>query len=72
MNLKKAICFALACACVATVSAQSSRNRSRTMRNVRSDAEAAQELILSRPELEGYLITDTGTWTSDGFSLLIP
>ena len=34
--------------------------------------EAAKELILSRPELEGYLITDTGTWTSDGFSLLIP
>ena len=34
--------------------------------------EAAKELILSRPELEGYLITDAGTWTSDGFSLLIP
>ena len=34
--------------------------------------EAAKELILSRPELEGYLITDTGTWTSDGFKLRIP
>ena len=34
--------------------------------------EAAKELIRSRPELEGYLIMDTGTWTSDGFSLLLP
>ncbi len=34
--------------------------------------EAAKELIRSRPELEGYLITDGGTWTSDGFSLLVP
>jgi len=34
--------------------------------------EAAKELIRSRPELEGYLIMDTGTWTSDGFSLLRP
>ena len=34
--------------------------------------EAAKELILSRPELEGYLITATGTWTSDGFHLLLP
>jgi len=34
--------------------------------------DAARALILGRPELEGYLITATGTWTSDGFSLLIP
>ena len=34
--------------------------------------DAAKELILSRPELEGYLITDTGTWTSDGFNLRLP
>jgi thiamine biosynthesis lipoprotein len=34
--------------------------------------EAAKELIQSRPELEGYLIMDSGTWTSDGFSLLVP
>ena len=47
MNLKKAVCFALACACVATVSAQYSRNRNtRTGRNAaKSDAEAAQELM---------------------------
>ena len=29
--------------------------------------EAARRLIESRPELEGYLITGTGTWMSDGF-----
>ena len=34
--------------------------------------DAARELILSRPELEGYLITASGTWTSDGFSLRLP
>ena len=34
--------------------------------------DAARELILSRPELEGYLITDAGTWTSDGFKLRLP
>ena len=34
--------------------------------------EAAKELILSRPELEGYLITDAGTWTSPGFNLRLP
>ena len=32
----------------------------------------AKALILSRPELEAYLITDTGTWTSDGFKLRLP
>ena len=30
--------------------------------------EGARELILSRPELEGYLITGDGTWASDGFA----
>ncbi len=30
--------------------------------------EAARELILSRPELEGYLITGDGSWMSDGFA----
>ena len=40
--------------------------------NSKEKYEAAKELILSRPELEGYLITDTGTWTSDGFKLRIP
>ena len=29
--------------------------------------EGAQRLIDSRPDLEGYLITGTGTWMSDGF-----
>lgn len=43
MSLKKMICFALACACAATVSAQSSRTRSRTVRNARTAAEEAQD-----------------------------
>ena len=30
--------------------------------------EAARDLILSRPELEGYLITGDGSWMSDGFA----
>lgn len=29
--------------------------------------EEAQHLIESRPDIEGYLITGTGTWMSDGF-----
>ena len=29
--------------------------------------ERARALIESRPELEGYLITGTGTWMSEGF-----
>ncbi len=44
MKLKKIVCFALACACVATVSAQSSRrNSSRNGRNNRSEAQIAQD-----------------------------
>ena len=46
--LRKMICFALTCACVATVSAQYSRNRNRTGRNAQSEAEAAQDKMDSK------------------------
>ena len=48
MTIKKVLCFALACACVATVSAQSRRN---ARGSSRSAAEEAQDKIEEVPEI---------------------
>ena len=32
--------------------------------------EAAREFIRSRPDIQGYLISENDTWASDGFTFL--
>ena len=52
--IKKALCFALACACVATASAQSSRRsgyRNNSRGGNRSEAEVAQDLMDSKVKI---------------------